>query len=247
MSDRIVRLRVGTAGWAVRKEQDELFPSPGSHLQRYAQQFNAVEINSSFYKPHRPATYERWAESVPDDFRFAVKVPKAITHVGRLQDTSELQAFAEQTAKLGDKLGPWLVQLPPSLEFAPTIAMRFFDDLRSIFTGAVVCEPRHQTWFEDKADEVLRSFQVARVAADPACCRPAAQPGGWPGLIYYRLHGSPRVYYSAYSESYLQALAADIAQHANQGVPGWCIFDNTALGAAVNDARKLIELVRTDV
>ena len=246
MSKQAGTLRVGIAGWAVRKEHDELFPSTGTHLQRYSQQFNAVEINSSFYRPHWPATYERWAESVPDDFRFAVKIPRSITHESRLHDTSGLKEFAEQTASLGHKLGPWLVQLPPSLDFEVSIVKRFFDDLRSIFTGAVVCEPRHGTWFENDADGLLRTFDVARVVADPPRHQLGVQPGGWPGLVYYRLHGSPRVYYSAYSESYLQNLAADLARRAKNGLSTWCIFDNTAAGAAVKDARRINDLVRAN-
>jgi uncharacterized protein YecE (DUF72 family) len=90
----IPTLRIGCAGWSLRAEQAALAPSDGSHLERYARVFDAVEINSSFYRPHRPQTYARWAESVPADFRFAVKMPKAISHGKRLRDClGELDAF----------------------------------------------------------------------------------------------------------------------------------------------------------
>jgi hypothetical protein len=83
-------VRIGTAGWSIPTEHAAPFPALGSHLERYAAVFDAVEINSSFYRPHRPATYERWAASVPEGFRFAVKVPKAITHERRLKGVGDL-------------------------------------------------------------------------------------------------------------------------------------------------------------
>src|ERR1700753_2288419 len=97
---------IGTAGWAIRREHDRLFDAGPSHLARYATRFSAVEINSSFYRPHRPATYAKWAASVPVDFRFAVKVPRAITHEARLIDTDEmLKKFLSEWTALGDPLG----------------------------------------------------------------------------------------------------------------------------------------------
>ena len=236
-------MRIGCAGWTIPKLHQSLFPASGSHLQRYAQRCTAVEINSSFYRAHRPATYARWAQSVPKDFRFSVKVPKPITHTSRLEDVGGLAAFAEETSALGTKLGPWLVQLPPSLEFDEAVATAFLAELRRVFAGQVVCEPRHASWFHEDADALLRSFQVGRVAADPTRHELADQPGGWPDLIYYRLHGSPRVYYSEYSQQYLEKLASDLSAAAETARDVWCIFDNTALGAATNNALQLMQLL----
>src|ERR1700761_7871846 len=109
-------LFVGCAGWNLRKELVESFPLDGTHLQRYAARLNCVEINSSFYRSHRKTTYERWAASTPADFRFSVKLPKHITHVCRLVDVERhIRQFVDETSGLGSKLGPILVQLPPSL------------------------------------------------------------------------------------------------------------------------------------
>ena len=94
-----------------------------------------------------------------------------------------------------------------------------------------------------EADSLLREFKVARVAADPALTAAAAQPAGWPGLVYFRLHGSPRRYYSAYSEKYLTALAENL-HHLSAAATVWCIFDNTASGAALANALELIALGR---
>ncbi len=212
---------------------------------RYAARLKAVEINSSFYRPHRPATYARWAASVPDDFRFAVKMPKQITHERRLTDADDLlAAFLDQCGALGGKLGPLLVQLPPSLNFEKPVARSFFAALRSRFDGAIACEPRHESWFEAPAEKLLADFGIARVAADPIPAKivqvdTAAEPGGYGGLAYYRLHGSPKIYYSNYEADFLGNLAARIAEDRKAGRETWCIFDNTALGHATANALDL--------
>ena len=162
-------LHIGTAGWALPRIHRDNFDAGASNLARYATRLNAAEINTSFYRPHRPAIYARWAASVPADFRFAVKVPKAITHEERLKGAGPLlDAFLAECAALGDKRGPLLVQLPPSCAFAARAARSFFGVLRRRFSGAVVCEPRHASWFDADADRLLKDLQVSRAAADPA-------------------------------------------------------------------------------
>jgi uncharacterized protein YecE (DUF72 family) len=230
-------VRIGTAAWSIPKGHAAPFPVTGSHLERYGAVFNAVEINSSFYRPHRTATYERWAASVPEDFRFAVKVPKAITHERRLDGVGDLlDRFLSEAGGLGPKLGPLLVQLPPSLTFQAGIADRFLSEFRSRIEGIIVCEPRHASWFTPEVGVLLDELRIARVAANPAPVAGAGEPGGWRGLSYYRLHGSPRIYYSAYSAEYLAALAKVLARDAAAAIETWCIFDNTAAFAATGDA-----------
>jgi hypothetical protein len=146
-------IRIGTAGWSIPKEHAAPFPTLGSHLERYAAVFNAVEINSSFYRPHRPATYERWAASVPQSFRFSVKIPKTVTHERRLKGASDLlERFLSEVNNLGPKLGPLLVQLPPSLAFETGTSDAFLRGLRSRAAGSIVCEPRHRSWFTPEVD-----------------------------------------------------------------------------------------------
>jgi uncharacterized protein YecE (DUF72 family) len=239
-------VRIGCAGWALRKEYAAEFAAEGTHLTRYAGRFPAVEINSSFYKPHKPATYAKWAASVPDGFRFAVKVPKEATHTRRLVDVEDvLDRFLTESVALGEKLGPLLVQLPPSLVFDADIAEAFFTALRGRFDGCVVLEPRHTTWFEGKAERLVTKFRVARVAADPSVVKDASEPGAWGGLAYYRLHGSPRVYHSAYDDEYLEALADELTKAA-RSADVWCIFDNTAEGAATSNALDILNLARVN-
>jgi uncharacterized protein YecE (DUF72 family) len=237
-------IRIGTAAWSIPKEHAAPFPVAGSHLERYGVVLNAVEINTSFYRPHRTATYERWAASVPETFRFAVKVPKAVTHERRLKDVGDLlDRFLSEAGGLGPKLGPLLVQLPPSLSFQAGIADRFLSELRSRVEGGIVCEPRHASWFTPEAEALLDGLRIARVAADPPPIPGADEPGGWRGLSYYRLHGSPKIYYSAYSAEYLAAIAEVLARDAAAGIETWCIFDNTAAFAATGDALTTRSLV----
>ena len=238
------RIRIGTAGWSIPTQHAADFATEGSHLQRYAQHFTAAEINTSFYRPHRPSTYARWAATVPDGFSFAVKLPRDITHTARLIATaSRLDAFLLEVRALGDRLGPLLVQLPPSLIYDPAIAQDFCAMLRERHTGLAVCEPRHPTWFTGAADALLARFEIARAAADPAVRPAAAQPGGWSGFTYRRLHGTPEIYYSPYGAAALKATAIQLCQEAPTVLESWCIFDNTARGAAIADAAQTQKLV----
>ena len=236
-------VRVGTAGWNIPKAQAACFPAEGSHLARYARVLPAVEINTSFYRPHRPATYARWAATVPSGFRFAVKLPRDITHDRRLEDAeAPLARFLAEVDALGPALGPLLVQLPPSLRFDPRVAGAFLADLRGRTRADLVCEPRHPSWFSPEAEALLHETRIARVAADPAVVPAAAEPGGWPGLAYWRLHGSPAMYHSAYGRDRLAPLAERLRTAA---APAWCIFDNTAEGAATADALDLLHRLGT--
>jgi uncharacterized protein YecE (DUF72 family) len=233
---------IGTAGWTLPRARRGEFPPDGSHLERYAAVFRGVEINSSFYRQHRRGTYERWAASVPADFRFAVKVPRAITHDQRLVAADVLlEVFLDEVRGLGTKLGPLLVQLPPSLALHEETADEFFATLRGMHAGEIVCEPRHASWFDARGEALLVAHRVARAGADPALSPAAARPGGDGGLAYLRLHGSPRMYYSDYSAEHLVGLAGRL--RAWSGVPRWCMFDNTTLGAAAGNALDLVRLL----
>jgi uncharacterized protein YecE (DUF72 family) len=227
----------GTAGWSIPRTAAEDFPTEGTHIERYARVLDAVEINTSFYRPHRVSTYERWAGAVPDTFRFAVKVPRAITHVAPPQGTGPLlDRFLEEVAGLGPKLGPLLVQTPPSLPFEIGTADLFLQDLRGRVSGPIACEPRHPSWFAPEIDALLSELRIGRVAADPAPVAGGDRPGGWSGLTYLRLHGSPRIYYSDYPDDAIQAALDPLAQRHAKGSDCWCIFDNTAAGAATHNA-----------
>lgn len=233
---------IGTAGWSFPRDLD--FPVEGSGLARYATRFDAVEINSSFYRPHQRKTYQRWAASTPPGFRFAVKVPRAITHERRLIAVDEpLARFLDETEGLGDKRGPLLIQLPPSLRFEAEPVKAFLKTWRAHGDAPTVLEPRHPSWFAPEAERLLARARVARVAADPVVVPAAAEPGGWSGLIYRRWHGAPTIYESAYTPAALEDAAARLRDEMTTA-DTWWIFDNTKFGAATRDGLALIERLR---
>ena len=235
---------IGTAGWSLPRAEQVHFVASGSHLERYASRFTATEINSSFHRSHRAATWTRWRDTVPASFQFSVKVPKAITHTFKLEGAEELlSAFLAEARALGEKFACVLVQLPPSLAFDDDVAMRFFASLRARCSVSIACEPRHESWFGRNADELLATHRVARVAADPARVPAAAEPGGWLGMSYYRLHGTPKMYYSSYEEAFLLQLARRVELDIAEKRMVWVIFDNTTLGAATGNALRLSQLL----
>ena len=236
-------MRIGTAGWTIPRENSTQITGEGTHLQRYSRAFTCAEINSSFHRSHRESTWQRWAESVPDSFLFSVKAPKQFTHVDGLSvKVDDLKQFLAEAGTLGDRLGPLLFQLPPKLAFDRKSADRLFARLRELFDGPVVLEPRHPSWFNPDVDSLLVPNRIARVAADPAVVPEAALPGASADLVYYRLHGSPRKYYSSYSDEYLSQLAT--ALHSFKDREVWCIFDNTASGAALGNVLTLERLLQ---
>lgn len=237
--------RIGTAGWSIARKDAGAFPADGSALGRYSRVFDAVEVNSSFHRAHRPSTWAKWAESVPEEFRFAAKIPKSITHQAKLVDVSSLvTGFAAEVGELGRKLAIVLVQLPPKLAFDAGVAERFFETLRRAIDAEIACEPRHASWFEQDADAMLQSLRIARVAADPALSPAAAVPGGWRGLSYWRLHGSPSIYRSPYVPEAIARYADQLRKATAAGRQAWCMFDNTAASEATGNALSLLAEVR---
>lgn len=240
-------IRIGTAGWSIPRQHAGLFEGEGSALERYGRVLGCAEINSTFYRSHRASTYARWVDSVPEGFLFSVKAPKTITHeCGFLPARELMQGFVEEMRQLGSKLGPMLFQLPPKQGFEERVARAFFGMVREEYgAGAVVLEPRHASWFTADADAVLKEFCVARAAADPERVEGAMRPGGDASVVYYRLHGSPRMYYSSYGSEWMERLAAEMALAARDAEV-WCVFDNTASGAALGDALRLIGMCEAE-
>jgi len=236
-------IRIGAAGWRLPKANRERFGGEGTHLERYAARLGASEINATFKQSFKRSRYEKWAASVPATFRFSVKAPRAITHQGRLENVSEpLEAFLDEIAGLGEKLGPLLFQLPPELTYARERLEAFCRDLRAAWAGPAALEPRHASWNAEEANAILADHGIARVAADPERFERAGQPAGAESLVYYRWHGAPRMYYSSYENDALERLKRECQRHRDDGRDAWCIFDNTAGDAGVHNAVDLAEM-----
>jgi uncharacterized protein YecE (DUF72 family) len=233
---------LGTSGWSLSRALAPGSAPELSGLERYSEYFNCVEINSTFYRLPIPSTLERWRDSTPAAFRFSVKLPRLITHEARLQNcTRELAAFCQLVLRLEPKLGPLLVQLPPSLAFQAGIIEGFLAHLSRAGASRVVIEPRHVSWFSPLVDDLLKRHGVARVATDPSLCLEASEPAGARRVSYFRWHGSPRRYFSSYPPEAIAVLAAKLAAVRSLGSVReiYCFFDNTALGAAAVNALSL--------
>lgn len=240
-------MRIGLAGWseAVSRYGKWLplssAPERKSGLARYAEAFDFVEINASFYRQVRPATYGKWAGEVPSDFRFSVKMHRLITHYTRLKNTGLLADFFGPVASLGDKLSVVLVQLPPTLIFDRAVANDFFAALRKLYRGCAVCEPRHASWTGADARELLSLHRIGPVFTEiPLAGEDPLQTARAGIPLYVRLHGTPRRYHSSYSKVDLARLAQFLGVHADRR--RYVVFDNTAGPAGVRNALELRRL-----
>ena len=236
---------VGTAGWAIQKAMRDEFFATGAvkpnHLKAYSERFTGIEINSSFYKDHQPATYAKWASATPEGFRFSIKLAKRFTHIQKLEvESSDLKKMIEGTQELGEKFGVFLIQLPPKLVFDSEVAETFFSTFRELFDGDIAVEARNQTWAGREATQILEEYSVARVIADPNRIG-EAPPIRSAKLCYFRLHGSPKIYYSEYTKKQLEFWRAEFKKEMKAKQSGWCIFDNTALGAATANALEMLK------
>ncbi|MDH2088137.1 DUF72 domain-containing protein [Rhizobium pusense] len=230
---------IATAAWSIPRKVADRFPAEGSGLQRYASVFDGVEINSTFYRRHKASTFARWAESVPDTFRFSAKMPKEISHTRRMNDIAEpFKTFIEDLAPLGRKRGPLLCQLPPSLAFDIRTSDRAFEAMRGSDNGQIVIEARHESWASQEAVDLLKTYKIDRVFADPALVWPAETFNEPPR--YVRLHGKPKIYYSTYSDDEIRHFCKLVAPD------GWCVFDNTASGAAIENALSMTSIPARD-
>ena len=232
-------MHVGVAGWSVPSDHADLATGAGTHLQRYAGIFNAVELNRTFYALPRAATVKKWVECVPDQFRFSLKLSKRITHELKFQGAiSALKEFIAIAQEFGEKLGPVLVQTPPSLEAGDHV-IDFLEQFRELFDRPIVLEPRHPSWAEIRTDARLKELRIARVAADPAKVPALATPGGDRSITYFRLHGSPRIYWSAYTDEMLAEWVQQVQEAERISRDVWVIFDNTARNAAFPNALEM--------
>ena len=265
-------LRIGISGWTYRPWRGDFYPKglpQRRELEYAASRLTSIEINGSFYSLQRPSSYAAWAAQTPDDFEFAVKGSRFITHMLKLGDVDVALAnfFASGPLALGAKLGPVLWQLPETHRFDADRLSRFFERLprstgevariaeghdsrlqgdRALTTASVDRPVRHALEFRsptfdtDEARAVLREHEVATVLADTA--------GRWPRVEadtadfrYVRLHGDRELYTSGYSAKALDGWAARIRGWADAGQDVYCYFDNDAKGFAPHDAVALME------
>jgi uncharacterized protein YecE (DUF72 family) len=238
---------IGTAGWTVPKQNGAAFPGEGTHLERYAICLNGVEINSSFYREHKAATYRKWADSTPKNFRFSVKLSKVFTHVQKLEiKPDELSVSLQALQELGPKLGVLLVQLPPSLQYDAKVASSFFAQLKKTYTGPLALEPRHLSWLSPEGLDLFQQFGISKVIADPERCPLDLEKVASSGMLYLRLHGTPDIYKSQYETNTVKMYLQQILKHRQELQTAWCIFDNTTFGHATFNALEMSEMTSAE-
>ncbi|WRS29750.1 DUF72 domain-containing protein [Actinomycetaceae bacterium MB13-C1-2] len=259
--------RIGTSGWKYPEWRGKFYPKglvQRLELSYFAQRIHSLELNGPFYGLMRPSTYQNWASEVPDGFRYAVKGWKTVSHLRRLRDVEKPLSdfFASGLLELGDKLGPVLWQLPPSLRFdAPTLN-DFLKQLPATTAEAAgiagvsapdrsvqlryALEPRNQTFSDPEAVAILKEHDVAMVTSD--------NPDRFPifhevtaSFAYFRLHGTPKMYYSDYSDEQLAVWAGAMTRLLQEGRDVYCYFDNTAGGRAPYNAMSLAEVLRGEM
>jgi uncharacterized protein YecE (DUF72 family) len=270
-------IRIGTSGWLYPPWRKVFYPPKLPHrkeLGYLSAKMNTVEINGTFYSLQRPDSFKSWYEQTPDDFVFAVKGARFITHMKKLAGVEAPLAnfFASGVLALAGKLGPILWQLPPNFGFNPERLAAFFAQLprstgeaawlarrpderidNRAFPRAVTDQPlrhaleiRHKSFETPAFPDLLREHAVALVVADTA--------GRWPllrditaDLVYVRLHGDVELYTSGYTDEALDAWAGEIRHWADAGLDVHVHFDNDAKVHAPFDARRLIERVGIEV
>ncbi|MEU3274656.1 DUF72 domain-containing protein [Saccharomonospora sp. NPDC006951] len=266
------QIHIGTSGWLYPPWRGTFYPKGLAHrreLEYLASRVGTVEINGSFYSLQRPASYQTWYSQTPDDFVFAVKGGRFITHMKQLRevDSALSNFFASGVLALGSKLGPVLWQLPPRLAFDEQRLASFFDVLpRSTVAAADLArhhddklktepylevaknlpirhalEVRHPSFTDRAFIDLLHEYDIALVVADTA--------GKWPYIeevttdfAYVRLHGDKELYASGYTERALREWAEKITAWRSRGKDVYVYFDNDMKVKAPGDAMALAKL-----
>jgi uncharacterized protein YecE (DUF72 family) len=263
--------RVGISGWRYAPWRGDFYPEglpQRRELEYAASQLSSIEVNGSFYSLQRPSSWARWRSEVPDDFVFAVKGGRFITHMKRLRDIEAPLAnfFAQGVLALGETLGPILWQLPATFAYdeqviadfcallprtttaAAALAAQHDDRLTGdkLWTGEVVdrpirhaLEPRHPSFASDEALAQLEHCDIALVIADSAGKWPRFEQAVGP-IVYARLHGDTELYASGYTDAALDRWADQLAGWTADGRDAFVYFDNDIKGYAPHDARRLI-------
>lgn len=232
-------LTIGTSGWQYRDWRPGFYPAGLPQrlwLEHYASRFPMVEVNNAFYRLPERSTFERWRERTPSGFRFAVKMSRYLTHVRRLKDPAEPVArFLGRAGALGPKLGPVLLQLPPTLR----ADLDALDETLAQFPAPVrvAVEPRHDTWFTDDCRRLLERRGAALCWADRAG-RPVTPLWRTAGFGYLRMHEGRASPWPRYGRRALKSWIERLS-----GVPeGFVFFNNDPGGAAVADAEAMAAL-----
>jgi uncharacterized protein YecE (DUF72 family) len=242
MQEELVAVRIGTSGFMYEHWRRRFYPpgARGSELEFYAQTFDTVELNVTFYRMPSKATFRAWASRVPDDFVFAVKASRYLTHIKRLRDPREsVDALIERASELGSHLGPVLLQLPPDLALDLEGLIGVLDAFPRRVRLAV--EPRHESWFVNDVQDVLEEHGAALCLADRrGPVTPLWHTAGWGYLRFHSGAATPR---SCYGEAALRTWADRLRDTWGPNPSGYVYFNNDFNGCALRDAGTFARLL----
>lgn len=238
-------LRIGTSGWHYNSWRGPFYPpdlKPKDFLSFYVERFSTTELNNTFYRLPTAKALDAWCNATPDDFLFAWKAPRLITHLKRLKDVEENIAFVfGRMTGLGSKFGPVLFQLPPSLKADPERRERLARCLDLLPKGRrYTFEFRDPSWYEAPILNLLRDHDVALCFSDHE-----AAPAPWEvtaSFVYIRAHGTDGRYSGNYGKKALTDWADRITQWRVDGRSVYVYFDNDIKSAAPADAKMLVAL-----
>ncbi|MCY0978317.1 DUF72 domain-containing protein [Chryseobacterium wangxinyae] len=235
------KIYIGCSGFYNNDWKGSLYPEDAKSkdfLTLYSQQFNSVEINSTFYRKPTAKTLQKWFGETPDDFKFFIKIPKSISHEKRLENCKdEITIFCNYIkTHLEEKLAGFLYQFPPSFKNSDENLKRIFENIDLQFFNVI--EFRHESWWNEEIFKILEQKNITFSGV--------SFPGNLPedviinskNAVYYRLHGKPILYKSEYSEEFLNDLAAKI-KHSN--LKSYIFFNNTWGTAAIKNGLYLQE------
>ncbi len=241
-----VRIHIGCSGWVYRHWKGGFYPAdlPQKRwFERYAQDFDTVEINASFYRLPLASTFEGWREKAPPGFRYAVKANRFLTHMKKLVDCeAPLAEFIDLARRLGETLGPILYQLPPSLHKDPARLEAFLRRLPGDLEHVV--EFRHKSWYDERVLELLDRHGAGFVAHDLVGLVSPRWASG--GTAYVRFHGTGGKYRGRYGDEQMIDWAQWLLEQRNAGRTAWAYFNNDIGGDAIEDARALKRALARD-
>jgi uncharacterized protein YecE (DUF72 family) len=234
-------VHIGTSGWSYNHWKENFYPSkmPSKHwLNFYAEVFPIVEINTTFYRAPLPTTTEKWFNEVPNNFQFAIKASRYITHRKRLKDCADSLAFFYQSIqRLLPKAGPILFQLPPFFQMDQERLETFIGLLKTDYRYTF--EFRHETWFTDKIYKILAEHNIALCITDLSGKLSPEEITA--DFTYLRLHGPHKAYQGSYGPVKLKAWHKKINHLLESGKEVYCFFDNDEKGYAIEDAKFLLK------
>ena len=241
------KLFIGTSGWVYSHWEGIFYPrdlSSKDKLKYFSKHFKTTEINYSFYHLPRQSTYQNWYSQTPENFLFAVKASKFITHIKRLKGVKKAwKQFLESALILKEKLGPILFQFPPSFRANKEEIKRLEDFLRLITKNKLyyAFEFRHKSWCDEKICQLLKKYNVAWVIADSPSYPKAEVVTA--DFVYLRMHGSKVLFSSNYTKKELKAISQKIKKWLKKNRDTFVYFNNDAYGYALKNAKMLEKLI----